>query len=153
MHRDLPELCRHHDLLLIVLDTLRYDVAVAEWRGGGTPHLARRLPAGWEERHTPGSFTYAAHQAFFAGYLPTPAAPGANPTRLFAARFAGSETTGPGTKVFDAPDLVTGLRQEGWRTVCIGGVGFFNLRNPLGRVLPGLFEEAYWEERFGVTDP
>src|SRR5207249_3734203 len=65
---------------------------------------------------------------------------------------AGSETTGPGTKVFDAADFVTGLRKEKWRTVCIGGVGFFNQQTPLGRVLPGLFEEAYWEPRFGVTD-
>jgi hypothetical protein len=110
------------------------------------------LPEGWEERHSPGSFTYAAHQAFFAGFLPTPANPAAANTRLFAARFGGSETTGPATKVFDAPDVVTGLRAEGWRTICIGGVGFFNLQNPLGRVLPGLFEEAYWEPRFGVTD-
>jgi len=43
------------------------------------------LPAsGWERRHSPASFTYAAHQAFFAGFLPTPASPGPHP-RLFAA--------------------------------------------------------------------
>ena len=36
---------------------------------GRTPNLARLLPGGaWEERHSPGSFTYAAHQAFFADY-------------------------------------------------------------------------------------
>jgi len=125
---------------------------VAEWAAGRTPNLARLLPGGWEERHSPGSFTYAAHQAFFAGFLPTPARPSPAHTRLFAAQFTGSETTGPHTKVFDAPDIVTGLRQEGWRTICIGGVGFFNLQNPLSRVLPGLFEEHYWEKRFGVTE-
>src|SRR6185436_16235543 len=104
----------------LVLDTLRYDVAEAEMASGRTPHFARLLPHGWEERHSPGSFTYAAHQAFFAGFLPTPAHPGLPTQRLFAARFSGSETTGPGTKVFDAPDWVTGLRAEGWRTICIG---------------------------------
>ena len=46
-----------------------------EWDAGRTPHLTRLLPRGWEERHSPGSFTYAAHQAFFAGFLPTPARP------------------------------------------------------------------------------
>jgi hypothetical protein len=153
MSRDMNAVCRSHDVLLLVLDTLRFDVATAEWQAGRTPNLARLVPGGWEERHSPGSFTYAAHQAFFAGFLPTPADPLVPNTRLFAARFAGSETTGPGTKIFDAPDIVTGLRSEGWRTICIGGVGFFNPQTPLGRVLPGLFEEAYWEPRFGVTEP
>jgi len=57
------------DLLLVTLDTLRFDVATRLWREGRTPELARRLPpGGWEELHTPGSFTYAAHAAFFAGF-------------------------------------------------------------------------------------
>ncbi len=82
-----------HDVLFVTLDTLRYDVACAALESGRTPNLAAVLPGGrWEERHSPGSFTYAAHQAFFAGFLPTPATPGAHP-RLFAAAFAGSETT------------------------------------------------------------
>jgi hypothetical protein len=153
MGRDMNQVCRTHDVLLLVLDTLRFDVAKAEWEAGRTPNFARLLPGGWEERHSPGNFTYAAHQAFFAGFLPTPANPELPPTRLFATRFAGSETTGPGTKIFDAPDIVTGFRAEGWRTLCIGGVGFFNGQTPLSRVLPGLFEEACWETRFGVTDP
>lgn len=152
MSRDMNQLCRSHDVLLLVLDTLRFDVAKAQWNTGRTPNFRRLLPQGWEERHSPGSFTYAAHQAFFAGFLPTPAQPDPVHTRLFAARFAGSETTGPETKVFDAPDVITGLRSEGWRTICIGGVGFFNRQTPLSRVLPGLFEEAHWEPRFGVTD-
>ncbi|KND33677.1 STM4013/SEN3800 family hydrolase [Streptomyces acidiscabies] len=142
-----------HDLLLVTLDTLRYDVAVELAAEGRIPNLARHLPDGrWEERHAPGSFTYASHQAIFAGFLPTPATPGPHP-RLFAARFAGSETTADGTFVYDTPDLVSGLAQEGYRTVCIGGVGFFNRQGPLGTVLPGLFQEAHWEPEFGVTSP
>ena len=152
MSRDMNTLCRTHDLLLLVLDTLRFDVARAEWNAGRTPNLARLLPGGWEARHSPGNFTYAAHQSFFAGFLPTPAAPDDLRMRLFAVRFPGSETTGPGTKVFDTPDIISGFRAEGWRTICIGGVGFFNLQTPLSRVLPSLFEEAFWETRFGVTD-
>src|ERR1700756_308594 len=110
-----------HDALFVTLDTLRYDVAQACWAEGRTPNLASVLPpTGWEERHSPGSFTYAAHQAFFAGFLPTPADSKSAHTRLFAAQFAGSETTGPGTKVFNAPDIVSGLRAERWRTICIG---------------------------------
>lgn len=142
-----------HDVLFVTLDTLRYDAARDALAAGQTPHLAALLPGGaWEERHSPATFTYAAHQAFFAGFLPTPVAPGAHP-RLFAARFAGSETTTDETAVFDAPDVVTGFAQAGYHTLCIGGVGFFNGSTPLGRVLPGLFAESHWSESLGVTDP
>ena len=54
--------------------------------------------------------------------------------------------------MLDAPDLVTGLAGRGYHTVCIGGVGFFNKRNPLGNVLPGLFEESHWSPEMGVRD-
>ena len=140
------------DLLLITLDTLRFDVAQSAWEAGRTPCLQKFLPAsGWQLRHTPGNFTFAAHQAFFAGFLPTPASPGPHP-RLFAARFPGSETTTPQTCVFDAPDIVTGLAQRGYHTICVGGVGFFNRNSPLGNVLPGLFAESHWSQSLGVTD-
>ena len=140
-----------HDVLLVTLDTLRYDVAEQALARGLTPNLARLLPGGkWELRHSPGNFTYAAHAAIFAGFFPTPARPGKHP-RLFAARFPGSETTGGETCVFDAPDIVSGLAQRGYYTICIGGVGFFNKQSPLGNVLPGLFAESHWSEELGVT--
>ncbi|MDF9816604.1 hypothetical protein M2266_005835 [Streptomyces sp. SPB162] len=150
---EMNEIVGSHDLLLVTLDTLRYDVAQELAAAGRIPHLAAHLPAGgWERRHAPGSFTYASHQAIFAGFLPTPATPGPHP-RLFAARFAGSETTADGTYVFDTPDLVSGLAAAGYRTVCIGGVGFFNRQAPLGSVLPGMFQESHWEPEFGVPSP
>lgn len=147
------ELIGTHDVLLITLDTLRYDMAYEALERGQTPHLQALLPGGkWELRHSPATFTYAAHHAFFAGFLPTPARPGRH-GRLFAARFAGSETTTGETCVLDAPDIVTGLGELGYHTVCIGGVGFFNKETPLGRVLPGLFAESHWTPELGVTDP
>ncbi|CAL2057102.1 STM4013/SEN3800 family hydrolase [Streptomyces murinus] len=150
---DMTEIVGSHDLLLVTLDTLRYDVAQELAAAGRIPNLARHLPGGtWERRHAPGSFTYASHQAMFAGFLPTPAAPGPHP-RLFAARFAGSESTATGTFVYDTPDLVSGLAAVGYRTVCVGGVGFFNKQGPLGSVLPGMFQESHWEPEFGVASP
>jgi hypothetical protein len=150
---DARSLIGSHDLLFLVLDTLRYDVARDCLETGRTPNLGRLLPGGrWEQRQTPGNFTYSAHQAFFAGFLPTPPGPGPHP-RLFAAAFPGSETTDDTTCVFDAPDIVTGLAQRGYHTACVGGVGFFNGLTPLGRVLPGLFAESHWDPSLGVTDP
>lgn len=141
-----------HDVLLVTLDTLRFDVAVETLAAGRTPTLGRVLPNGkWEERHSPGTFTFAAHQAFFAGFLPTPAKPGKH-VRRFALKFAGSESTGSDTTVFDAPDLISGFRAAGYHSLCIGGVGFFNLQNPLGNVLPGFFDEKHWRPELGVTE-
>lgn len=142
-----------HDILFITLDTLRYDVACNALASGQTPNLAKLLPGGqWEERHSPATFTYAAHQAFFAGFLPTPARPGRHP-RLFATRFEGSTTTTRDTLVFDSPDIVSGFAEAGYQTICIGGVGFFNKRSPLGQVLPNLFSESHWSPQFGPNSP
>ncbi|MCW2935235.1 MAG: hypothetical protein JWM19_6197 [Actinomycetia bacterium] len=148
----MTELVGSHDVALITLDTLRYDIAAELAASGRTPALAGVLPGGqWEKRHTPGSFTYPAHAAMLAGFLPTPVTPGPHP-RLFAARFPGSETTSDGTWVFDAADLPHGLALAGYHTVCVGGVGFFNCQTPLGSALPSLFAERHWEPSFGVTD-
>jgi hypothetical protein len=128
-----------------------HDVLFVTLAAGLTPNLAAVLPDGrWEERHSPGTFTLASHQAFFAGFLPTPRRPGKHP-RLFAARFAASETTAPTTWAFDEPDLVSALAAQGYRTICIGGVGFFNKRTALGRVLPSFFQESHWHPDMGVT--
>jgi len=129
-----------HDIVFITLDTLRYDVAQALFEAGELPVLGRFLPAtGWERRHSPATFTYAAHQAFFAGFLPTPAVPGRHP-RLFASAFAGSETTSPRTFAFEQASIPEALAARGYRTICIGGVGFFNKQTALGCVLPALFQ-------------
>ncbi|RYD71936.1 MAG: metalloenzyme domain-containing protein, partial [Verrucomicrobiaceae bacterium] len=152
MSLDVNQIVGTHDIIFVTLDTLRFDVATECFRSGKTPEFQRLFPSGWEERHTPGSFTYAAHHAFFAGFLPTPSIP-PWPERLFAARFAGSESTGPRTWVFDAPDMVTALRERNYHTICIGGVGFFNKLTPLSSVLPSLFHESHWAPELGVTNP
>ena len=148
---DMNAIVGTHDLALIVLDTLRYDVAVEEMAAGRTPNLAALFPGGWERRHSPGTFMLAAHAAFFAGFLPTPARPGRHARRL-ALGFEGSETIAAGTCVLEGATIVEGLAARGYHTLCVGGVGFFNLQNPLGRALPGLFAERHWDPSTGVTD-
>ncbi len=147
---DMKRVVGTRDIVWITLDTLRYDVAERARVEGKTPFLASVLRGPWEQRHTSGSFTYAAHQAFFAGFLPTPLGPGPHPRR-FAAAFPGSETTAPETFVFDAADVPTGLANAGYHTICVGGVGFFNRQTALGRVLPDLFRESHWSPALGVT--
>jgi len=139
------------DILMITLDTLRYDAAQQAWQSGRLPTLAPYLGAsGWEKRHTPGNFTYAAHHAFFAGFLPTPLGNGPHPRR-YAAEFAGSESAVASTFVFPEATLPQALAARGYHTICIGGTGFFNRQNELARVLPGLFREAHWRPELGVA--
>jgi hypothetical protein len=149
---DMNRIVGRMNFLFVTLDCLRYDVADRFLREHRTPHLAAVLPlAGWEARETPGTFTLAAHQAFFHGFLPTPLGNGPHP-RLLALEFEGSLTITPQTYIFAGVDnIIAGFRQLGYRTFCVGGVGFFNRRNPLGRVLPGYFEESVWDPLMGVT--
>lgn len=142
----------NQDIVFITLDTLRYDVAQRLYEAGQLPVLGRFLPSdGWEKRHTPASFTYAAHHAFFAGFLPTPARPGRHP-RLFATAFRGSETTASHTCVFEEESLPAGFAAKGYHTICIGGVGFFNKLTKLGSVLPDMFMESHWSPALGVEN-
>jgi Sulfatase len=139
-----------HNVLFITLDSLRYDVARDALHRGTTPHVATVLPRGeWEERNSHAIFTFPAHQAFFAGFLPVPLGPRRH-DRLFACRTIRGTTIGARTLVFDAPNIVSGFEQFGYRTVCIGGVGFFSRQTALGNVLPALFAESHWSPALGV---
>lgn len=136
------------NILFITLDSLRFDVAQEAFNEGITPNFARVLPAtGWQQRHTPASFTYPAHQAFFAGFLPTLPYPNREP-RLFASSFGASQTIRAETFSFAEATLPEALQARGYRTICIGGVAFFNKRSALGKVLPNLFTESYWQASF-----
>lgn len=142
----------HGDIVMITLDTLRFDVAQRAWKNGELPGLRPYLRAeGWEKRHSPASFTYAAHHAFLSGFLPTPASPGPHP-RIFASEFGGSESTTKDTWTFPEATIPQALAKRGYRTICVGGTGFFNKTNELSRVLPDLFQESYWSPALGVTD-
>lgn len=150
---NMNQIVGENDIIMIVFDTLRYDVAVDQFTAGSTPNIQTLSPAGWQKRHSPGSFTYAAHHAFFAGFLPTPADPQQPGERLFATQFAGSETTGSNTQVFEQATIIEGLKTAGYYTLCVGGVGFFNQQTALSRVFPDMFDQSYWDDSTGVTDP
>lgn len=146
-----------HDVVFITLDSLRYDVAMAALAAADTPNLAALLEKSmqggiWEARHTSGSFTYAAHHAFLSGFLPTPVRAGRHP-RLFAAAFEGSTSTSAQTFTFVQATLPEALAEQGYHTICVGGVGFFNGLTAVGQALPSLFKEAYWSPSSGVKNP
>ena len=139
------------DILFVCLDALRYDIAVQEEQRGTTPVLNRY--GKWEKRHAPGTFTYPSHQAMFAGFLPSPAVPKSLAERewLFYPSSVGIGQKAPkGSHEFKGPDFIGSLAKEGYETICIGGVSFFNpKRSDIGKVLPALFQKSYWRTTFG----
>ncbi len=119
---------------------------------GRTPNLAAVLPGGaWEGRHTPGSFTYAAHHAFFAGFLPTPVTPGRHP-RLFAA-ISRQRDDRPGDLGFRRTRHGLRAGRRGYHPVCVGGVGFFNRLSPLGWCCPGCSPRATGSRNWASPTP
>ncbi|WP_329184656.1 STM4013/SEN3800 family hydrolase [Actinacidiphila glaucinigra] len=140
-------------ILFVTLDSLRYDVARDACEAGETPRLAEFLPHGrWERRLTPGSFTLPAHMAYFSGFLPKLPKP-TQPPRLWECRPPAFKTPDPRTFVFEAANLLVGLGQHGYRTVCVGGVTYFSRETPLGAVLPALFDEDHWRPEFCSPEP
>lgn len=137
-------------ILFLCFDSLRYDVAVMEQETGGTPVLNQY--GNWEKRQTHGNFTYPAHQAMFAGFLPV--SPEITKMKERETLFF-SENIGFGRKAplgafsFQGANIMEGLRREGYRTCGIGGVHFFDNRSALGKVFPSYFSIFDFHPSFG----
>ena len=149
MSVDMNRIVGSHDIVFLCLDTLRYDVAMQEQENGGTPNLNRC--GGWQKRHAPGNYTFPSHMAMFIGNLPSPAEPVPlyERERLFVARE--NKSLGkihPYSFVFEGDSFIRGLEKVGYQTICLGGVGFFNKRTEINRILPGFFMESVWRTAF-----
>lgn len=150
---NMNEIVGTHDILFLCLDCLRYDVALGQQEEAGTPVLNQFGP--WEKRGAAGNFTYPAHHAMFAGFLPTVLAPLPKSERAVLFFQNGRIGTGrivpPQAFAFKEPTFIQGLAQVGYETVCIGGVAFFAKRSALGKVLPAMFKHSFWNPSFGCT--
>lgn len=128
-----------HNVVLVTLDSCRYDVAVA----AHTPNLDRLGPLLACE--TAGTYTLPAHMALFTGRLPTPADGRyyLGSRELTAVwRSAAARPAGPADRVgvrFDGRTLMDGYRRRGFNILGVGGVGFFDPADP-ANLLPTLFD-------------
>ena len=146
---DMDQVVGSQDILLICLDTLRYDVAAEEAAAGNTPVLNRYGP--WEKCQAPGNFTYPSHHAMFAGFFPCRygAKSLADRELLFFPAMVGMGKKAPaGAFAFSGSTIMEGLEKVGYATWCVGGVAFFDKRSPIGKVFPGYFKKSYWNPSF-----
>ena len=147
---DMNQVVGKTDILLVCLDTLRYDVAAKEEAQGTTPVLNRY--GSWKKCQAPGNFTWPSHHAMFAGFLPADcdAKNLADREMLFFPKQIGMGKKAPrGAYGFSGGTIMEGLEKEGYDTWCVGGVSFFYKRSDLGKVFPGYFRKSYWNPSFG----
>ena len=101
------------DILLVCLDTLRYDAAIQEEAAGTTPVLNRYGP--WEKRQAPGNFTWPSHHSMFSGFLPSPfdARHIGDQELLFFPKGVGLGQKGPeGAYAFSGSTIMEGLGRK-----------------------------------------
>jgi membrane-anchored protein YejM (alkaline phosphatase superfamily) len=147
-----------HNILLICLDSLRLDVARYAEQNNLTPTINQF--GAWEHRHAAGNFTFPSHIALFSGFFPSPVIGIAKETRKKSWRASWSPFIAKhgerGTLAdshafaFEGDNLVQGLANIGFLTLCIGGVAFFDKRSALGKIMPAFFKESYWSPRFST---
>lgn len=147
---DMAQVVGTCDILMICLDTLRYDAAARQETAGKTPVLNRY--GTWEKCQAPGNFTWPSHHAMFAGFFPFPCSTKnmAERAPLFYSSSAGFGRKVPeGAYGFSGGTIMEGLSRDGYETWCVGGVSFFDKRSDLGKVFPGYFQKSYWNPSFG----
>lgn len=153
MNYNMNEIVGDYDILFITLDTLRYDVFKSAYEKGILKTLGKYGP--FEKRQTPGSFTYAAHHSFFAGFLPSPSeyVPINERENLF---FMDNQMIKDfrmeNTFLFKEGNFIKALENKGYTTICIGGVIFFSKINEVCSTIPNMFMKSYWNPKFSVNN-
>ncbi|MCT4583593.1 MAG: STM4013/SEN3800 family hydrolase [Peptostreptococcaceae bacterium] len=153
MDVNMNEIVGNCDILFLSLDTLRYDVAKQEYELGNLKNLGK--DGAFEKRHSPGNFTYSSHHSFFAGFLPTKLdyEPLNKRKWLFLNKKTGLNTLSKKNAfLFEGSNFIEGLNKVGYETICIGGVVFFSKQEGLYNVFPSMFEQSFWNPKFGVTN-
>ena len=152
---DMNAMVGSHDLLLVTLDTLRYDVAAELAAAGrhpasGPPSAGRRLGAAARARQL--------HLRRAPGVLRrVPAHPGRAGTAPAAVRGARSRAARrrPAAPASSTPPTWSPVSPaRGYHTVCVGGVGFFNKQGAArGRCCRGCSRRATGSRSSAVTSP
>lgn len=121
----------NRDFLFITLDSLRYDTAAGAMAAGTTPAF-KQLIGRWQQRQTSATYTLPAHVAMFSGSMPRPPRGDDRNVdtepRMFALSTSWSRYKGRNIRYFfdDAENVPKGFESKGYRTIGVGGVGWFS---------------------------
>ena len=135
------------DVLLISLDSCRFDTFARAQAAGSLPNLSAVGPL--HRAQAPSYFTYGSHAAMWMGFTPGVEGctdPWLNPKagKLFRMAFAGrAGKDGDGFQLQGA-NLIEGFRRSGYRTLGSGAVDWFNPQSETGAVLGAPFERFHF---------
>ncbi|MCP9891968.1 hypothetical protein KBY57_13030 [Cyanobium sp. Aljojuca 7D2] len=139
-------------VLLLSLDSCRFDTFAAAHCAGTIPHLAAIGPL--HRALAPSYFTYGSHAAFWMGFTPGvvgSSEPWLNPKagKLFRMAFAGHPGRAGGSDVegsflLEGGNLIEGFRRRGYRTIGSGAVDWFDTASDTGAVLAAPFERFHF---------
>ena len=135
-------------VLLLSLDSCRYDTFAAAHAAGGLPHLSAIGPL--HRALAPSYFTYGSHAAIWMGFTPGVARsrqPWLNPKagKLFRMAFAGhAGHDGEQSFRLEGANVIEGFRRQGYRTIGSGSVDWFNDATETGAVLSAPFERFFF---------
>ena len=130
-------------VLLLSLDSCRYDTFLEAHQAGGIPHLSAIAPL--HRAMAPSYFTYGSHAAFWMGFTPGvvgTAEPLLNPKagKLFRMAFAPQAGSHDQGFLLQGGNIVEGFRRLGYPTIGTGAVDWFNTATETGSVLAAPFE-------------
>ena len=135
-------------VLLLSLDSCRYDTFAAAYFSGRLPRLGSIGPL--HKALSPSYFTYGSHAAFWMGFTPGVIGseePWLNPKagKLFRMAFAGhSGQDGEQCFRLEGANIIEGFRRRGYCTIGSGAVDWFNTASETGSVLSQPFEHFHF---------
>ncbi len=147
------------NILLITLDSLRYDTAML----ANTPNFDQLFEQtglhNWRKSYSQSTFTLASHISMFhAGLLPEDKhsyEPLINRKVLgtFRPTLQWNRNQRVAFPTQDAPNIVKGFSNLGYHTIGIGGVGWFNTKFQSSSLWHYYFDEFHWNESFHEANP
>ena len=135
------------DVLLISLDSCRYDTFEMAHAAGCLPQIASVGPL--HRAQAPSYFTYGSHAAFWMGFTPGVEGceqPLLNPKagKLFRMAFAGFPGLADEGFSLEGANVIEGFRRSGYRTIGSGAVSWFDPSNATGAVLGAPFDRFHF---------
>jgi Sulfatase len=127
------------DVLFVTLDSCRYDAFVA----ARTPNLRAIGPL--VRAFSPSHFTFGAHAAFFMGFTPSDPARrerfvNSKFGKIFRMTNGGHRGPAEAWIELSGRNIVDGFRQQGYRAIGTGAVGWFDPATETGKALTADFE-------------
>ncbi|MFQ5964297.1 MAG: hypothetical protein ACE5KZ_08445 [Candidatus Scalinduaceae bacterium] len=147
-----------HNFLIVTIDSLRYDVSIT----ADIPNFKKWFVKygthdNFVKTYAPATYTLPSHMSMFV----TGIFPENRELEGYYNRYSQSMIRTKSVEVrgkrnginFDAPNIIQGFSSHGFKTIGIGGVGWFNSSMSTSKLLTDMFSEFYFDDLFRESNP